>query len=141
MPAAGTIFTVPAPVRTSRSRTATVATSAGGVLCESCLLADTVSLRLRGLLGRRELPAGEGVWIRPTNSIHMFFMRFAVDAVFLDRDDEVLRIVHGLRPWRMASCRRARSVVELAQGEAARRGLEVGQTLRVVEEDADAVGA
>jgi len=110
-------------------------------VCERCLLADTVGLRLRGLLGRSELPAGEGVWIRPTNSIHMFFMRFAVDAVFLDRDETVLKVVPALKPWRMASCRRARSVIELAEGEAGRRGLEVGDRIEVVERDVSELAA
>jgi uncharacterized protein len=113
-----------------------VRTTAGRVVCERCLVADTVRLRLRGLLGRAELPAGEGVWIRPTNAIHMFFMRFAVDAVFVGGDDVVLRIAASLRPWRMASCRRARSVIELAEGEAGRRGLAVGDRVEAVERDA-----
>lgn len=117
-------------------RTVAVRTTSGALICESCLIADAVGLRLKGLLGRRELPAGEGVWIRPTNSIHMFFMRFALDAVFLDRDDEVLRIVRGLKPWRMASCRRARSVIEIAEGEAERSGLRVGDRLEAEERHA-----
>lgn len=120
----------------SSPRTVSVSTTAGAVVCERCLIADAVVLRLKGLLGRRELPAGEGVWIRPTNSIHMFFMRFALDAVFLDRDDEVLRIVPGLKPWRMASCRRARSVIEIAEGEAERRGLCVGDRVEAEERHA-----
>lgn len=117
-------------------RTVAVVASAGAPLCEHCLIADTVSSRMRGLLGRPTLPAGEGVWIRPTNSIHMFFMRFALDAVFLDRDDIVLKIVPGLKPWRMASCRRARSVIELSEGEAERRGLRVGDSVKAEERHA-----
>jgi uncharacterized membrane protein (UPF0127 family) len=101
------------------------------VVCERCLIADSVRLRLRGLLGRDRLPPEEGLWIRPTASIHMFFMRFAIDAVFLDRDDVVVDIVEALRPWRTATRRRARSVLELAAGEASRRGLSVGDRLVV----------
>src|SRR4051812_48083653 len=104
-------------------------TEDGRAVCERCSVAATVRTRTRGLLGRNDLPAGTGIWIRPTNSIHMFFMRFAIDAVFLDRQDTVLRIVPELRPWRMASCRRARSVVELRAGECARRGVQVGDRL------------
>src|SRR3954463_16436586 len=87
---------------------AAVHTTEGSAVCERCLVADRPLARMKGLLGRRELPAGDGIWIRPTNSIHMLFMRFAIDAVFLDRDDVVVRIVPSLRPWRMAICRRAR---------------------------------
>ena len=85
---------------------------------------------MRGLLGRSELPPGDGLLI-PTWSIHMFFMRFAIDAVFLDRERRVIRIVENLRPWRTASCRGAKEVVELAAGEASRRGLAIGDRLRL----------
>jgi uncharacterized membrane protein (UPF0127 family) len=93
---------------------------------------------MRGLLGRSELAPGEGLWIRPTNSIHMFFMRFAIDAVYLDRDGKVVKVVSRLRPWRMSFCRRARSVIELAAGEAERWCLQPGDR---VEEDRPDVSA
>ena len=102
--------------------------SDGRVVCERCGVADSMVGRMRGLLGRSELPAGEGLLIR-TWSIHMFFMRFAIDAVFLDRDRRVVRVVENLGPWKTASCRGAREVVELAAGEAAARGLSVGDRL------------
>jgi uncharacterized protein len=89
--------------------------------------------RMRGLLGRRELPSDESLLIR-TWSIHMFFMRFAIDAVFLDRERQVVKIVHELGPWKMAACRGAHEVVEMAAGESARRGLAPGD--RLVLEDA-----
>jgi len=59
----------------------------------------------------------------------MAFMRFAIDAVFLDRDDRVVKIAADLRPWRMAGSRGAKSVIELPAGEAQRRGLKAGDRL------------
>ena len=103
----------------------------GSVVCERCVHARSALLRMRGLLGRRELPPGEGVLLEPASSIHMFFMRFPIDAVFLDRELRVRRVVEGLRPWRLAACRRTRSVLEIAAGEASRHGLEPGQQLRI----------
>jgi uncharacterized membrane protein (UPF0127 family) len=85
--------------------------------------------RMKGLLGRRSLPAGEGLLIRPAPSIHTFFMRFPIDAVFLSRAGEVMKISAGVRPWRARSCRRAYAVVELAAGEAERRGISTGDHL------------
>jgi uncharacterized membrane protein (UPF0127 family) len=82
-----------------------------------------------GLLGRRGLESGEGLLIRPAPSIHTFFMRFPIDAVFLARDGEVLKVVDRLRPWRTAGARGARAVVEMAAGEAERRGIEPGTRL------------
>ncbi len=86
---------------------------------------------MRGLLGRVELPRGDGLLIQPARSIHMFLMRFPIDAVFIDRDGVAVRIVAGLAPWRMASHRGAHAVLELAAGEAARRGLRVGERIEL----------
>jgi hypothetical protein len=86
---------------------------------------------MKGLLGRKGLDAGEGLLIRPASSIHMFFMRFPIDAVFLDRDLAVRKVVAGLKPWRIAFARGAKSVVELSAGEAARRGIGPGDRLSV----------
>jgi uncharacterized membrane protein (UPF0127 family)/CheY-like chemotaxis protein len=100
---------------------------------EQCLcvgeLADRPLLRMRGLIGRRGLPAGEGLLLRPAPSIHTAFMRFPIDVLFLDRDLRVLDVVECLQPWRLASRRRARAVLELAAGEAARRGVQIGDRL------------
>jgi uncharacterized membrane protein (UPF0127 family) len=104
----------------------------GRVVCERCSVADDPLTRLRGLLGRRELPAGEGLLLRPTPSIHTWFMRFPIDAVFLNAELEVLAVRSEMRAWRMAARRGARAVLELAAGEAARHGLEPGARLRVV---------
>jgi uncharacterized protein len=101
----------------------------GGVVCERCELAVTAGRRMKGLLGRKELPSGEGLLIRPASSIHMFFMRFPIDAVFLDRELRVVGIAESLQPWRLAWRRGAHSVLELAAGEAGRRGLQVGDRL------------
>ena len=59
----------------------------------------------------------------------MFFMRFPIDVVFLDRDWRVVGIRHGLRPWRVAGARRAAAALELPAGAAAAAGLEEGDLL------------
>jgi uncharacterized membrane protein (UPF0127 family) len=104
----------------------------GDVVVEHCLLADTALSRCRGLLGRSGLSSGEGMLLRPTSSVHTAFMRFAIDVVFLDRDDTVLKVADDLGPWRMAGCRGARAALELPAGEARRRGLRPGVSLTQV---------
>ena len=89
---------------------------------------------MKGLLGRSGLEDGEGLLIRPTSSIHMFFMRFSIDAVFLDRELVVRKVVPELKPWRIAVARGAKSVVELPAGQAARRGVTTGDRLALVED-------
>jgi uncharacterized membrane protein (UPF0127 family) len=104
-------------------RVSTVRTSGGAVVCDACLIADGPWLRMKGLLGRSDLPDGEGILLRPASSIHMAFMRFPIDAVFLARDLTVLKVVRDLAPWRMASRRRAHAVLELPAGTCARSGV------------------
>ena len=99
----------------------------GTIVCAHCVVADSFWLRLRGLMFRRTLPRDEGMLFRGTGSIHMFFMRFAIDAVFCDAELRVLRVARGLRPWRLAAARGAKIVIELADGAAA--GVEAGDRL------------
>jgi uncharacterized membrane protein (UPF0127 family)/CheY-like chemotaxis protein len=98
----------------------------GRIVCEHVKLADSYLSRTVGLLGRRTLPSGQGVVLRPSFSIHTFFMRFPIDVIFLDQDLVVMKIAESVPGFRTASCRGAREVVELAAGECARRGLTVG---------------
>jgi len=104
----------------------------GTVVCERCLLAETPLARMRGLLGRSGLPSGEGLLLRPAASIHTAFMRFTIDVVFLNRANEVVKVVSELKPWRTASSRGARSALELPAGEAAKQGLRPGTALTQV---------
>ena len=85
--------------------------------------------RMKGLLGRSELRPGEGLLLRPASAIHTFFMRFPIDAVFLDRDWRVVGIAGDVAPWRTAGRKGAKAVLELPAGESARRGLRPGDLL------------
>ena len=109
-------------------------TDDGHVLCERCVLADSPFSRMRGLLGRSGLESGEGILLRPAGSIHTAFMRFSIDAVFLDRELAVLKVAADIAPWRAARCAGARAVVELPAGESARRGLRAGDRLALAEQ-------
>ncbi len=67
----------------------------------SAEVARTFFERARGLIGRTRLPDGEGLLILKCNAIHTCFMRFAIDATFLDKDDRVVKVVRNVRPWRL----------------------------------------
>ena len=99
----------------------------GEVVCARCDIADTPTKRMRGLLGRSRLDEGEGMLFRPAGSIHMFFMRFPIDAVFCDRDLVVIGVERELRPWKTARRKGAKVVVELAAGAAG--GVQPGDRL------------
>jgi len=100
----------------------------GAFVCRARVAKSFVS-RLRGLLGAADLPGGQGVLFPGTSSVHTHFMRFPIDVVFLDADRRVVAIRPALRPWRIASAKVARSVLELAAGECARIGLAEGDVL------------
>jgi uncharacterized membrane protein (UPF0127 family) len=115
-------------VRTARGVVALILED-GSTVCERCVVANKMFPRMRGLLGRRSLPAGEGLLIRPAPSVHTFFMRFPIDVLFLSRSGQVLKVCADVGPWRARSCRGAYAVVELPAGEAGRRGVAVGDSM------------
>ena len=86
--------------------------------------------RLRGLLGRPALKPGEGLHLLPCNGIHTFFMRFHIDALFLDETGVVRRRFAGLPPWRMTAVYAdVRSVLELPAGTLDATGTQAGDSL------------
>lgn len=90
-------------------------------------IADTFLKRFLGLMGRKKIPAGQGLLILPCNSIHMLFMRFSIDAVYIDENYKVKKIVRNLTPFiGMSICSGARAVIELAAGEADRLNFKIG---------------
>jgi uncharacterized membrane protein (UPF0127 family) len=101
----------------------------GAVVCERCEIPKSAFGRMRGLLGRDGLAPGSGMLIDRAPSVHMFFMRFSIDVVFLDRDRNVVGVRHRLRPWRVAGARRAVAALELPGGRAAAAGVEKGDRL------------
>ena len=68
-------------------------------------VADTFAKRTRGLIGRPPPGPGEGMLILKCNAIHTFFMRYPIDATFLDRENRVVKVVRGIRPWRPSPLR------------------------------------
>jgi uncharacterized membrane protein (UPF0127 family) len=89
----------------------------GMVLVEHILFAETTSERMKGLLGRSGLDRNTAMLIRPCRSIHMWFMRFPIDAAFLDAELRVLKISRNLKPWQLAFAPlQTHSVLETAAG-------------------------
>lgn len=101
----------------------------GRVVCEVCHLANRPHTRMRGVIGWEGLRPGEGVLLRPAFSILTAFVRFPIDAVFLDREMTVVALESDVKPWRLKSSRRARAVLELAAGECRRIGVHPGDRL------------
>jgi uncharacterized protein len=113
--AIGGFFSLRAPEATQGPRQAFNVTR-GTTLAGKLELAGTGDSRRKGLLGRDSLPEGTGLWIAPCESVHTFFMRFAIDLVYLDRKLVVKKVRSSVGPWRVSACFRAHSVLELPAG-------------------------
>ncbi|HEU4759524.1 MAG TPA: DUF192 domain-containing protein [Dehalococcoidia bacterium] len=102
----------------------------GTVVAEQARVADSLWSRLLGLMGRGSLPEGQGLLLRPSNSIHTAFMRFAIDVVFLDRQLRVVKVVPAMRPFRVAlAFGGAHSALELPARAASQARVEPGDQL------------
>ena len=110
--------------------------SRGSVVGERIRIARSLKERTVGLLRTPTLGAGEGLWIERSPSIHMFFMPYPIDAVFVAADGRVTKVVPNLKPWRVVWwAPGARDCLELPAGAAAASGIEVGDRLELVEAD------
>lgn len=99
-------------------------------------MADTVISRLVGLLNREQIAEDEALVITQCRSIHMFFMRFAIDVIFLDRQKRVVGLVKGIRPfWMSPYFLKAFYAVEGAPGMIAGSGTQVGDIVDFVEKE------
>jgi uncharacterized protein len=104
----------------------------GRVLVERGRKADNFFTRLRGLMGVRDLPEGDGLLIVPANQVHTHFMSIPIDVVYLDREDRVMDFDEAMGPFRFGRLRRgARAVLELPAGAVAAHGVQRGDQLRV----------
>lgn len=94
--------------------------------------ADSFLQRLRGLMFRRHPLDQEGLWIIPCQSIHMFFMHFAIDAIFMDKHQRIVKLVENLAPGSMIPpVSSAYSVLEIPAGTVQRYGFETGDLIEI----------
>jgi uncharacterized protein len=92
-------------------------------------VADTSEKRRVGLLRHERLAPGEGLWIVPCESVHTFFMKFAIDLVYVDRKRKVRKVRNAVPPWRLSACLSAHSILELPAGTVERTGTQAGDEL------------
>lgn len=96
-------------------------------------VADSFFRRFLGLMGRKKLAQGTGLLIAPCNSIHMCFMRFRIDVVYLDKNYRVVKTAENIHPWiGFSCCWKAWAVIELPAGEIKRLGIAENMVFRAV---------
>ena len=90
-------------------------------------MADSFFKRFKGLMFRKDPIKDEGLWIVPCNAVHMFFMKFPIDIVLLNKQNEVVALHHDLKPWRMTKpVKAAYSTLELPAGSIEKLGICIG---------------
>lgn len=101
-------------------------------LADAVIVAATFLKRIKGLLGRKEFRNGESLVIRPCNSIHTFFMKFAIDVLFVDKNNRIVKAVSCLKPFRSTPIYfSAHFVVELPAGTIESSHTQAGDTIRI----------
>jgi len=101
------------------------------VLASRMEVANSAAKRNQGLLGRERLSPGEGLWIIPCEAVHTFWMRFPIDLVYLDRGNQIRKLVSEAPPWRLSACLWAHSVLELPAGTIRNTLTQPGDTLEI----------
>lgn len=105
-------------------------TTRGTSMADRATIAESFFARAKGLLGTSELPVGCGLFLVPCNSIHMFGMKYAIDAVFVDKKLKVVEVLHAIKPGRMSRVyASAHSCLELPAGRAKETQTQVGDQL------------
>ncbi len=102
------------------------------VLATRLEVANTGPKRNKGLLGRKSLAPGEGLWIVPCESVHTFGMQFAIDLIYLDRNLRIKKVRSNVVPWRISLCLSAHSILELPPGTIGRTESHVGDTVELL---------
>ncbi|MFZ5952014.1 MAG: DUF192 domain-containing protein [Candidatus Rifleibacteriota bacterium] len=103
------------------------------VIGSRILVADSFISRFRGLMLASEPADGEGLLISPCNSIHMMFMRFPIDAIFIDAKNRIRSLYRRLTPWLgfVWIQPEATSVIELKAGTIDKTGVEIDDILEM----------
>ena len=102
------------------------------VIAQNGAIADTFMSRMTGLLNRKSLPDGEALVITRCNSIHMFFMRFSIDVIFVDKNDHVVGLVERIKPFRLSRIFfDSQYVIELSEGSIKKAEVSIGDKIEI----------
>jgi len=102
----------------------------GREIVARCEYSPSLLFRMKGLLGKECLRTGEGILLLPCNSIHMWFMKFPIDALFLNKAGKIVALYDSILPWRISSLHwDATAVLEIEAGRRTKVGVQVGDIL------------
>lgn len=108
----------------------------GTTLVKNCKAANSFLTRFMGLMGKDSLPEESGLILTPCNSIHMFFMKFPLDIVFVDKNNMVVHVIESIRPWKFSKIvSNGHSTIELPVGSIEKSKTTVGDRLQLIIEN------
>jgi uncharacterized membrane protein (UPF0127 family) len=106
----------------------------GSVIADQVVIADTFLAGARGLIGREHLPDAFALVIKPCKGIHTLFMSVALDVVHVDSTGHIVRILHGIKPWRVGPIVwKGTWVIELPAGTARATETQVGDVVELID--------
>ena len=121
---------------TSKSISTATLTTRQVVIAEQVKHAANPIARMKGLLGTKSLANGHALWLRPCNSIHTIGMAYAIDVIFLDKNNKIVKVVSRLKPMRLCWAPLAtRSVLELPEGTVEKYAITVGDSVDISEQE------
>ncbi len=104
------------------------------LLADKAVIADNFLKRLIGLLDRNTLQEGEGLILKPSNSIHTCFMRFAIDVLFLDRNNQIIAMLPSLKPFRLSAVYfKSLLTIELPSGVIEKTMTSIGDIISILD--------
>lgn len=102
------------------------------IICPELKIANTFLSRLKGLMFKKIFEKGSGLLITKCNSIHMFFMKFPLDIVFLDKNLIVVEMVENIKPWKISKIyRNVSSTLELPSGTIKDKHIKIGDQFEI----------
>ena len=105
------------------------------IISENVMVANTFLKRFKGLMFSKELPDENSLLIVPCNEIHTFNMKYSIDVLYLDKNNNILHIDEEMKPGKVGKhVKKAVSVVELPSGKAKERGVEAGQAVEFIDD-------
>jgi uncharacterized membrane protein (UPF0127 family) len=108
----------------------------GKLLADRAAIANTSSTRRTGLLKHSKLDPGDGLWIVPSEGVHTFGMKFAIDVLFLDRKRRVKKMRPNMVRGKLAFSLLSHSTLELPAGTIEETGTRPGDQLEMEKYDA-----
>jgi len=107
-------------------------TTKNTIIAQNGTVADTFLSRMAGLLNRKSLPAGEALVITRCQSIHMFFMRFSIDVIFVDKNDHVVGLIERIKPFRLSPIFfQSQYAIEVSEGVIEQTKMSVGDKIKI----------